>query len=340
MSSGKALTAEMLADALGCFWNAAIGDARDKQDSRVLAVASSMAEGFAAVERRLREHAQPAPTSEVDGEKLGRFGWHPDPATDFELEVGDIEAEIYHQKVGFENGTPPLTELVARINRAMSFRVGAVETCVLAKHRLRELEKEAAALAQVVPATMGGAGEMVECHKSDTPERVCFYEQDFYVLSNFSSFSIMWEKSPRVGLIRFDTSEAVYHWMKFKPNIPTAEQYHLMEQIRYAPSAHEAFKIAERNKHLRRPDWDDVKVDVMRDILRAKVDQHEYVKRKLLATGDRELVEDSWRDDFWGWGPNRDGKNMLGRLWMEIRAELRAALAGNPSLPSGGEKSS
>jgi predicted NAD-dependent protein-ADP-ribosyltransferase YbiA (DUF1768 family) len=30
-------------------------------------------------------------------------------------------------------------------------------------------------------------------------------------------------------------------------------------------------------------------------------------------------------DDFWGWGPNRDGKNMLGRLWMEIRAELRAA---------------
>lgn len=38
-----------------------------------------------------------------------------------------------------------------------------------------------------------------------------------------------------------------------------------------------------------------------------------------------EPVENSWRDDFWGWGPNRDGQNMLGRLWMEIRAELRAA---------------
>lgn len=38
--------------------------------------------------------------------------------------------------------------------------------------------------------------------------------------------------------------------------------------------------------------------------------------------GDRELVEDSWRDDFWGWGPNRDGKNMLGKLWMELRAAL------------------
>ena len=47
------------------------------------------------------------------------------------------------------------------------------------------------------------------------------------------------------------------------------------------------------------------------------------MRRKLLATGDRTLIENSWRDDFWGWGPNRDGQNMLGRLWMEVRAELR-----------------
>lgn len=76
----------------------------------------------------------------------------------------------------------------------------------------------------------------------------------------------------------------------------------------------------------RRSDWDAVKVDIMRNILRAKVDQHEYVRRKLLATGNRELIEDSWRDDFWGWGLNRDGQNMLGRLWMEIRTDLRKFL--------------
>lgn len=29
-----------------------------------------------------------------------------------------------------------------------------------------------------------------EIHKSDTVDRVCFYEQDFYVLSNFSSFRV------------------------------------------------------------------------------------------------------------------------------------------------------
>lgn len=58
-----------------------------------------------------------------------------------------------------------------------------------------------------------------------------------------------------------------------------------------------------------------------------KASAHEYVSRKLEQTGDRELVENSWRDAFWGWGPNRNGQNMLGKLWMEIRAERRAQAA-------------
>ena len=141
-------------------------------------------------------------------------------------------------------------------------------------------------------------------------DQVFFYEQDFYVLSNFSAFTLQWK-----GL-RFDTSEAAYHWEKF-PDAPEVQ-----DMLLEAPSAHAAFKIAESQKVFRRPDWDEVKLDVMREILRAKADQHEYVRRKLLATGDRELVEDSWRDSYWGWGPNRDGQNMLGKLWMEVRAEL------------------
>lgn len=158
----------------------------------------------------------------------------------------------------------------------------------------------------MAPDGLNGFG----CVKPDTERQVFFYEQDFYVLSNFSAFTLLW------GGIRYDTSEAAYHIEKFpdRPDIRNA--------IRNAPSAHEAFKVAERNKAHRRQDWDAVKVDVMRAILRTKVDQHEYVRRKLLATGDRELIEDSWRDDFWGWGPNRNGQNMLGKLWMEVRAEV------------------
>ena len=151
----------------------------------------------------------------------------------------------------------------------------------------------------------------METHKLDTDKQVFFYEQDFYVLSNFSAFKINWKRH------LFDSSEATYHWEKF-PNNPE-----IQELIRNSKSAHESFKMSERYKAFRRKDWDSVKVDIMRDILRAKVKQHEYVHRKLLATGDRELIEDSWRDTFWGWGPNKDGQNMLGKLWMEVRAEIR-----------------
>lgn len=61
----------------------------------------------------------------------------------------------------------------------------------------------------------------------------------------------------------------------------------------------------------------------MRNILWEKVFQHEYVCKKLLATGDRELVENSWRDSYWGWGPDRNGTNHLGNLWMEIRQAIK-----------------
>ncbi len=148
----------------------------------------------------------------------------------------------------------------------------------------------------------------------DNEQQVFFYEQDHYYLSNFSAFAINWSGH------EFPTSEHAYQWAKFS-GASTVHQSH----IRHARSAHEAFKYAELYKDYRRAEWDALKVDIMRDILRAKAHQHEYVSRKLLATGDRELIENSWRDDFWGWGHNRDGMNMLGKLWMQIRHELSLA---------------
>jgi ribA/ribD-fused uncharacterized protein len=168
-------------------------------------------------------------------------------------------------------------------------------------------------------------------NKLDTDEQVFFYEQDFYVLSNFSAFTLLWRG------FRFGTSEAAYHFEKFFYPGNGIVANLVADQIKNSISAHDAFKIAERHKPHRRPNWDDVKVAIMRDILRAKVDQHEYVRRKLMVTGNRELVEDSWRDDFWGWGPNRDGKNWLGKLWMEIRSELRAVTPQPTSVAAGRE---
>lgn len=159
----------------------------------------------------------------------------------------------------------------------------------------------------------------IELHGLDTETQVFFYEQDFYVLSNFSAFRLAWS-----GL-QFPTVEHAYHWEKFRPapEHDTGRHHQIRGLIYAAPSAHEAFKLGQGRLEFRRSDWNDARIAIMSALLRAKVCQHEYVHRKLLATGDRELIENSWRDDFWGWGPNRDGLNMLGKLWMQIRTELR-----------------
>jgi len=154
-------------------------------------------------------------------------------------------------------------------------------------------------------------------HKMDTNTTVYFYEQEFYCLSNFSAFRLHWHT------LDFDTAEAAYQWTKFHSIPLESIRLNIQVDIYNARSAHEAFKIAEANRKYAHPCWDKLKIGVMHQILKAKTGQHEYVQRKLLQTGDRVLIEDSWRDNFWGWGATGDGENMLGKLWMEIRNELR-----------------
>lgn len=154
--------------------------------------------------------------------------------------------------------------------------------------------------------------DQFECHKLDTQEQVFFYEQEFYVLSNFSSFQV------KMHNFTFQTAEHAYHYRKFSITDPE-----LAEKVAAASSAHEAFRIAQTFKQFRRTDWDEVKLDIMRTILKAKVNQHDYVRKKLMETGNRELIEDSWRDDVWGWGSDQKGQNLLGKLWMEIREGLK-----------------
>jgi ribA/ribD-fused uncharacterized protein len=74
-----------------------------------------------------------------------------------------------------------------------------------------------------------------------------------------------------------------------------------------------------------RPGWEEMKLDVMRTLVREKFARHPALAERLLATGDVELVERNyWRDTFWGVCGGR-GENHLGRILMDLRAELRAA---------------
>jgi|SRR5271166_4969569 len=73
-----------------------------------------------------------------------------------------------------------------------------------------------------------------------------------------------------------------------------------------------------------REHWDDIHKDrVMEECLRAKFLQHKDLRDQLMATGTEELIEDSQVDWYWGIGKDGTGKNMLGKLLMKIREELK-----------------
>lgn len=74
-----------------------------------------------------------------------------------------------------------------------------------------------------------------------------------------------------------------------------------------------------------RPDWEEVKVEKMTGIVRAKFMQNPELAEKLLATGERALVEgNSWHDVFWGVdSATGQGENHLGKILMQVRRELR-----------------
>lgn len=74
-----------------------------------------------------------------------------------------------------------------------------------------------------------------------------------------------------------------------------------------------------------RPYWDIIKTTIMDTIVRAKFKQHPDLAKRLVETGDAELIEgNDWNDTFWG-VDNRTGKgeNHLGKILMNIRQDMQ-----------------
>jgi ribA/ribD-fused uncharacterized protein len=67
------------------------------------------------------------------------------------------------------------------------------------------------------------------------------------------------------------------------------------------------------------PDWDNIKVDKMREIVQARFDQQPEFRRLLLSTGELAIEETSPKDSFWGTGKDGQGQNQLGKILMEVR---------------------
>lgn len=138
------------------------------------------------------------------------------------------------------------------------------------------------------------------------------FRGEFAFLSNF------FEQPIEIDGIVYPTGEHAFQAMKTRE---AAERY----AVREAPTPAEA-KSRGRRVTLRE-DWDTARFEVMETVLRAKFRDPE-LRRRLLATGDRTLIEgNTWRDKTWGAvrdaAGNWKGRNELGRLLMRIRDEIR-----------------
>jgi type I restriction enzyme S subunit len=123
--------------------------------------------------------------------------------------------------------------------------------------------------------------------------------------------------------IAIRTSEALYQACRF-PHLPDVQRL-IIDEVSPMTAKMKSKPYRDRS----RPDWDAVRVRIMRWCLRVKLAQNwDRFGALLLETGGRPIVEDSRKDDFWGAIPSADGRlvgrNVLGRLLMELRELLRA----------------
>ena len=136
----------------------------------------------------------------------------------------------------------------------------------------------------------------------------------FYSRKKFGGWLSNFKRSPQiVNGVLYHTNE---HWYQSSKAI----DLDVWKWIKNAPNPFLAMKAG---RSLRKKEmvnnWDEIKVEIMLIGLRAKFTQNIKLKQTLLATGDYTLHEDSPTDMFWG----IKGKDMLGKLLMQVRDELR-----------------
>ena len=149
-------------------------------------------------------------------------------------------------------------------------------------------------------------GEIVEVFVSPTGlPAITDFRGEYFFLSNFSP-SLVYD---------WETVEHAFQAQKFAPG-----SIH-RQRIAKLRTPAQAKQYAKAHKSEWRPDWFDVNVPIMADLVTQKF-VNPRQRRLLLATGDAELVEGNvWGDVFWG-VCNGEGQNRLGEILMAERARI------------------
>jgi N-glycosidase YbiA len=134
-------------------------------------------------------------------------------------------------------------------------------------------------------------------------------EKPYGCFSNFSAHGFMFDG------VWWPTSEHYFQAQKFAGTS-------FVEQIRRWPTPKEAAKMGRQRSLPLRPDWEEVKDQVMLQGVLHKFETHADICSILLATGEELLVENSPNDYYWGCGADGSGQNKLGQVLMKVRALL------------------
>ena len=161
------------------------------------------------------------------------------------------------------------------------------------------------------------------------------YKDKIYKSSEVASFrrnkdkhgelSNMYPSPLVVNGIKIRNSEALYQACKFPDYVYI--QLEIINEVSPMSAKRRAREYElSYGKHMR-SDWFDVNVDIMRWCLKVKlIHNWETFSSALLRTGDMPIVEDSYKDQFWG-AKNQlgqfIGKNILGELLTELREEIK-----------------
>ncbi len=134
-----------------------------------------------------------------------------------------------------------------------------------------------------------------------------------------------------IGPHTWPTSEAVYQALRW-PHMADVQQM-LLEQ--HSPMT--AKMKSKKYRPHQRSDWLDIRITVMRWVIRVKYLQHPpRIGRLLSETGTLPIVEESRKDRFWGAVDDGTGlligENILGDLLMELKAEIDAGKWGTGSV--------
>lgn len=124
--------------------------------------------------------------------------------------------------------------------------------------------------------------------------------------------------------------EHYYQAMKFEDPV---EQ----EKIRQAPHPRKARRMGRSRLRKLRPDWAKVKKVYMTRAVYTKCRTYPVIAEKLLATGEKRLLENSQYDYYWGCGRDRRGDNHYGRVLMNVREKLREEAGNEPGVTRGGD---